>query len=65
MAYEINEECRTLFHRQGTWKYKEFDAMLTFMEGRMEMMFTAKKRVQYNDPFLELLRYFERRKVPK
>lgn len=65
MAYDINAECRNLFEDHGEWKYKEFPSMLRFMRRRMKKMFNAKKRVQYNDPFLELLRYFEREKRRK
>ena len=60
MAFDINAECKKLFKKHGRWKYKEFRTMFGFVEDRMAQMFEVKKRVQYNDPFLELFRYFER-----
>lgn len=63
MAFDINAECKELFGQHGGWKYKEFRAMYGFMEKRMAEMFEVKKRVQYNDPFLEWFRFLERLKM--
>jgi len=60
MAFDINDECKELFEKHGEWKHKEFESMLRFMQARMRSIFEAKKRVQYNDPFLELFRFVER-----
>jgi hypothetical protein len=47
------------------WQYKEFPEVFAFMEGRFQAHRDAKSRVQYNDPWLDMLRFLERLDVQK
>lgn len=57
IAYHINQENKQRIDEAG-WAYKEFPAMLGFIRGRFERHRVAKGSVQYNDPWLEMMRLF-------
>ncbi|MBE9479368.1 MAG: hypothetical protein IMY80_05325 [Chloroflexi bacterium] len=57
MAYQINPENKRRIAQAG-WAHKEFPSMLRFIRERFEMHRIAKRSVQYNDPWLEMMRLF-------
>jgi len=61
MANSITDEQKKKIASTPGWMFKEFTAMYDFMSKRMKSSYEVKKAVQYNDPFLELFRFFERR----
>lgn len=58
MAFELGDY-KKKFGASG-WMYKEFFTIFDFLQARIKESFEVKKRVQYNDPILEMLRYLER-----
>jgi hypothetical protein len=47
------------------WKYKEFPGIFAFMENRFHKHRDAKSRVQYNDPWLDMLKVHGAVGIPK
>lgn len=65
MAYTISQEQKQRIAETPGWAFKEFNSMFDFMAFRMKDQYEVKKAVQYNDPFLELFRFLERRSHQK
>jgi hypothetical protein len=57
MAYEISQENKERIAEAG-WTYKEFPAILRFIRERFDRHRSTKRPIQYNDPWLEMVRFF-------
>lgn len=58
-AYNITGDNLQRIHDRG-WKYKLFPDMMKFIRSRFQAEMVAKHRVQYNDPWLEFMRFVNR-----
>jgi hypothetical protein len=59
MAYQIGDESRQRIAEAG-WLCKEFPVMYSFMKHRFREHRPEKRRVLYNDPWLEMIRFVDR-----